>query len=225
MCSRWRDASSCVSGRTQLKKRKRPYACCKTHTREQINRRYAGMKEYRATKLIGILGVTGGLAILLGFSAERSHSTRPVQVPVPPPVSDSSPLPSPAAFPNSESSPLPSAAQDRDSRIANARRPLTAKAVRQAAFKYNGVANFCGFLAALPANVSVFDPKLGTTRVLELRTSHPFLNSSSHSIPSIITFAGRPKSIRHAISSAPARAQASTIFAVDSRAPISAVLW
>jgi len=98
VCSRWRDASSCVSGRTQLKKRKRPYACCKTHTREQINRRYAGMKEYRATKLIGILGVTGGLAILLGFSAERSHSTRPVQVPVPPPVSDSSPLPSPAPF-------------------------------------------------------------------------------------------------------------------------------
>ena len=111
MSSRWRDASSCVSGRTQLKKRKRPYACCKTHTREQINRRYAGMKEYRATKLIGILGVTGGLAILLGFSAERSHSTTPtvkvpgphpyetpVQVPVPPPVSDSSPLPSPAPF-------------------------------------------------------------------------------------------------------------------------------
>ena len=38
--------------------------------------------------------------------------------------------------------------------------------MRQAAFKYNGVANFCGFLAALPANVSVFDPKLGTTREL-----------------------------------------------------------
>jgi hypothetical protein len=48
----------------------------------------------------------------------------------------------------------------------NARRPLTAKAVRQAAFKYNGVANFCGFLAALPADVSVFDPKLGKTRAL-----------------------------------------------------------
>ena len=140
MCSRWRDASSCVSGRTQLKKRKRPYACCKTDTREQINRRYAGMKEYRATKLIGILGVTGGLAILLGFSAERSHSTTPtvkvpgpypyetpVQVPVPPPVSDSSPLPSPAPFPYSESSPLPSAAQDRDSRTANALRPLRQK--------------------------------------------------------------------------------------------------
>ena len=186
------------------------------------------MKEYGATKLIGILGVTGGLAILLGFSAERSHSTTPtVKVPGPYPYETpvQVPVPPPTPFPYSESSPLPSAAQDRDSRTANARRPLTAKAVRQAAFKYNGVANFCGFPAALPANVSVFDPKLGTTRVLELRTSHPFLNSSSHSIPSIITFAGRPKSIRHAISSAPARAQASTIFAVDSRAPISAVLW
>ena len=33
----------------------------------------------------------------------------------------------------------------RDSRIANARRPLTAKVVRKAAFKYNGVANFGDF--------------------------------------------------------------------------------
>jgi hypothetical protein len=44
--------------------------------------------------------------------------------------------------------------------------PPTAKAVREAAFKYNGVANFCGFLAGLPADVSVFDPKLGITRTL-----------------------------------------------------------
>jgi hypothetical protein len=137
------------------------------------------MKGYQVTRLIGMLGVAGGLAILLGFPAERSQSATPtikvpgpypyetpLQVPVPSPVSDSSPLPSPAPFPYSESSALPSAAQDRDLRTANARRPLTAKAVRQAAFKYNGVANFCGFLAALPANVSVFDPKLGTTRVL-----------------------------------------------------------
>jgi hypothetical protein len=50
--------------------------------------------------------------------------------------------------------------------MASARRPLTAKAVRQAAFKYNGVPDFCEFLAALPANVSVFDPKLGRTRTL-----------------------------------------------------------
>jgi hypothetical protein len=137
------------------------------------------MKGYGAT-----LGITGGLAILLGFPAERSHSATPtiklpgpypyetpVQVSAPPPVSDSSPLPSPAPFPYTESSTLPSAAQDRDSRSAKARRPLTAKAVREAAFKYNGVANFCGFLAALPANVSVFDPKLGTTRVL-VKGSH-----------------------------------------------------
>jgi len=139
--------------------------------------RCAGMKGYHSTNLIGILGVAGGLAILLGSPAERSHSATPtIKVPgpypyetpmqLPAPVSDSSPLPSPAPFPYSESSTLPAAAQDRDPRPANARRPLTATAVRQAAFKYNGVANFCGFLAALPANVSVFDPKLGTTRVL-----------------------------------------------------------
>jgi len=48
----------------------------------------------------------------------------------------------------------------------NARRPLTPKAVREAAFKYNGVPDFCEFLSALPANVSVFDPKLGTRRTL-----------------------------------------------------------
>ena len=44
-----------------------------------------------------------------------------VRVPVPPPVWDSSPLPSPAPFPYRESSPLLSASQDRDSRTANAR--------------------------------------------------------------------------------------------------------
>jgi hypothetical protein len=38
--------------------------------------------------------------------------------------------------------------------------------VRQAAFKYDGVPDFCRFLAALPADVSVFDPKLGITRPL-----------------------------------------------------------
>jgi len=134
------------------------------------------MQRHRAKTLIGIFGIAGAVAILLGFPAERSDSaTRtiklpgpypyetPVQVPAPPPVSDSSPLPSPAPFPYRESAP---AAEDHDSRTANARRPLTAKAVRKAAFKYNGVPKFCGFLAALPANVSVFDPKLGTTRVL-----------------------------------------------------------
>jgi hypothetical protein len=74
-------------------------------------------------------------------------------------------LPSPAPFPYPESSSSLSA-QEHDSRTAGARRPLTPKVVREAAFKYNGVANFCGFLAALPADVSVFDPKLGKTRTL-----------------------------------------------------------
>jgi hypothetical protein len=89
-----------------------------------------------------------------------------VRVPVPPPVWDSSPLPSPAPFPYRESAPLLSTSQDRDSRTANTRQPLTPKAVREAAFKYNGVPDFCEFLAALPANVSVFDPKLGRIRPL-----------------------------------------------------------
>jgi hypothetical protein len=117
--------------------------------------------------------------ILLGFPIEKVEPEvptikvpgaypyeTPVQVPAPPPVSDSSPLPSPAPFPYPESSLSFSTAQDRESRTANPRPPLTAKAVREAAFKYNGVANFCGFLAALPADVSVFDPKLGITRAL-----------------------------------------------------------
>ena len=137
------------------------------------------MKRHGATKSIGIMGIAGGLAILLAFPAERVHSAMPtiklpgpypyetpVQVPAPPPVSDSSPLPSPAPFPSVESSPPLSAAQDRDSRTTNDRRLLTAKAVREAAFKYNGVPKFCEFLAALPADVSVFDPKLGKTRTL-----------------------------------------------------------
>src|SRR5256885_10071524 len=51
---------------------------------------------------------------------------------------------SPVPFPYAESSLSPSVAQDRDSRTANNRRPLTAKAVREAAFKYNGVPEFCG---------------------------------------------------------------------------------
>src|SRR4030095_4105859 len=101
------------------------------------------MKRHRATKLIEMIGIAGGLAILLAFSTERVHSAMPtmklpgpypyetpVQVPAPPPVSDSSPLPSPAPFPYPESSALPSAAQDRDSATPNARRPVTAKAVR-----------------------------------------------------------------------------------------------
>jgi len=137
------------------------------------------MKRDGATNLIGIMGIAGGLATLLAFPPEVIYSATPtikvpgpypyetpMQVPAPPLVSDSSPVPSPAPFPYSESLPSLSAAHDRDPRTANARRPLTAKAVREAAFKYNGVANFCGFLAALPADVSVFDPKLGRPRAL-----------------------------------------------------------
>jgi len=136
------------------------------------------MKTRRATRLTAIIGIVGGLAILVAFPAERVHSQistvktpgpypyeTPAQVPVPPPDWDSSPLPSPAPFPYPESS-TSLAAQERDSRPTGARRPVTPKAVREAAFKYNGVANFCGFLAALPADVSVFDPKLGGQRSL-----------------------------------------------------------
>ena len=89
----------------------------------------------------------------------------PVRVPAPA-ISESSVLPTPAPYPYAESSPSLSAAPDRDSRTVNLRRPLTPKAVRQAAFKYNGVSGFCEFLAALPADVSVFDPQLGITRTL-----------------------------------------------------------
>jgi hypothetical protein len=137
------------------------------------------MKGHRAATLIGIIGIAGGLATLVAFPDERGHSEiqtiktpgpypyeTPGQVPAPPPDSDSSPLPSPAPFPYTESSPSLSAAQDRDLQTAGARRPVTPKAVREAAFRYNGVANFCGFLAALPADVSVYDPKLGRSRVL-----------------------------------------------------------
>jgi hypothetical protein len=135
------------------------------------------MKKQRVTTLIGIVGVV--VAVFLGLAIQKIHSAiptikvpgpypyeTPVQVPVPPPVADSSPLPSPAPFPYRESSPSLSASQDRNSRTANARRPRTAKAVREAAFKYNGVADFCEFLTALRADVSVFDPKLGRTRAV-----------------------------------------------------------
>ena len=141
----------------------------------------SNLKKTHASTLIGIIGIAAGLTVLLALPIQIIYSATPtikvpgpypyetpVQVPAPPLVSDSSPAPSPAPFPYPESSPSPSlsAAQDRDLRTANARRPLTAKTVREAAFKYNGVANFCGFLAALPADVSVFDPKLGKTRTL-----------------------------------------------------------
>jgi hypothetical protein len=135
------------------------------------------MKTTHSPKLIGIIGIAG-LMILLAFPTERIHSAIPtIKVPGPypyetpvrvpaPAISESSVLPTPAPYPYAESSPSLSAAPDRDSRTVNGRRPLTPKAVREAAFKYNGVPDFCEFLAALPANVSVFDPNLGRTRTL-----------------------------------------------------------
>ena len=141
----------------------------------------SNLKRTHTSTLIGIIGIAAGLTVVLALPIQIIYSATPTikvpgpypyetpgQVPAPPLVSDSSPAPSPAPFPYPESSPSLSlsAAQDRDSRTMNARRPVTAKAVREAAFKYNGVADFCGFLAALPADVSVFDPKLGRTRTL-----------------------------------------------------------
>jgi hypothetical protein len=116
--------------------------------------------------------------ILVGFPIEKVEPAIPtIKVPGPypyetpvrvpaPDIAESKVVPTPAPFPYAESSLSASVTQDRDSRATEPRRPLTAKAVREAAFKYNGVPDFCGFLAALPANVSVFDSKLGTTRTL-----------------------------------------------------------
>lgn len=155
--------------------------CSKSQMRALKSRNNADMKRGFVTLLGGLIRITAGLAILVAFPAEEVHAgistiktpgpypyETPGQVPAPPPVLDSSPLPSPAPFPYPESSPSPSTTQDDvDSRTAGGSpHRLTAKAVREAAFRYNGVANFCEFLAALPANVSVYDPKLGKPRAL-----------------------------------------------------------
>jgi hypothetical protein len=133
---------------------------------------------FSAATLIGIIGIAGGLTILPTSQIEKNASLIPtIKVPrpysyetsmrIPPPlVAESSPSPSPTTSSYLESSPSLSTTQVRHPRIANAHRALTAKTVREAVFKYNGVANFCGFLAALPADVRVFDPKLGKTRAL-----------------------------------------------------------
>src|SRR5437773_12408320 len=135
------------------------------------------MKRLHATTLTGIIGIAGGLLILLAFPVGKVEPAiptikvpgpypyeTPVRVPVPPQTAESTVLPTPAPFPYAESASSIPAAQERDSRLESPRRPITAKAVREAAFKYNGVPDFCEFLSALPANVSVFDPKLGRTR-------------------------------------------------------------
>ena|ERR1700720_1780195 len=133
---------------------------------------------FGAATLIGIIGIVGGLTILPTSQIEKNASLIPtIKVPrpysyetsmrIPPPlVAESSPSPSPTTFSYRESSPSLSTTQVRHPRIANAHRALTARTVREAVFECNGVANFCGFLAALPADVRVFDPKLGKTRVL-----------------------------------------------------------
>src|ERR1700745_2985591 len=113
------------------------------------NSHCSNMRRTHAPSLIGIIGIIGGLMIV--FPIEKVEPAiptikvpgpypyeTPVQLPAPPPtISESSVLPTPAPFPYRESSPSLSAAQDRDSRTQNPLRPLTAKAVREAAFKYN----------------------------------------------------------------------------------------
>jgi hypothetical protein len=135
----------------------------------------SNLKRTHASTLIGIIGIATGLTILLGLPIQKINSAVPsikvpgaypydeaVRIPTPAPIAEDSPVPSPAPSLYRESSSAPV----RDSRIANARRLVTPKAVRKAAFEYNGVANFCGFLTALPADVGVLDPKLGRTREL-----------------------------------------------------------
>lgn len=132
------------------------------------------LKRTYVSTLVGIIGIATGLTVLLALPIQKIDSAiptmkvpgpypyeTPVHIPEEPSV-ESSAAPSPAPSLYRESS----TALVHNSRIANARRPLTSKAVRKAAFKYNGVANFCGFLTALPADVSVLDPKLGRTREL-----------------------------------------------------------
>ncbi|PYK63923.1 MAG: hypothetical protein DME50_16345 [Verrucomicrobia bacterium] len=137
------------------------------------------MKRTHSPTLIGTIGITGGILILFAFPVGKVEPAiptikvpgpypyeTPVRVPVPPQTAESTVLPTPAPFPYAESASSIPAVQERDSRLESPRRPITAKAVREAAFKYNGVPDFCEFLSALPADVSVFDPKLGITRTL-----------------------------------------------------------
>jgi hypothetical protein len=158
------------------------------------------MKKTHSSTFIGITGIAGGLVILFAFPVGKVEPAIPtIKVPGPypyetpvrvpaPAISESSVLPTPAPYPYAESSPSLSAAQDRDSRAATARRPPTAKAVREAAFKYNGVSDFCEFLAALPANVSVFDSKVGEPRTLVqggrvIRKNVAWLRKREHAHP------------------------------------------
>jgi len=137
------------------------------------------MKKPYAPNFIGSIRIAGGL-ILFAFPIAKGQPATPtikvpgaypyeetVRIPTPPQtLSESSVLPTPAPILYRETSPSLSASQDHGSRRSVVRRSLTPKAAREVAFKHNGVPYFCGFLAALPADVSVFDPKLGTTRPL-----------------------------------------------------------
>ena len=137
------------------------------------------MRRTHAPTLIGMIGIAAGLMLTFALTIAKLESATPTikvpgaypyeetaRVPAPPTISESSVLPTPAPFPYPESVPSQLITQNRDSRTENRRRPDTAKAVREAAFKYNGVPIFCEFLAVLPAKVSVFDPKLGKIRTV-----------------------------------------------------------
>jgi hypothetical protein len=133
------------------------------------------MKRTHAPTLVGIIGIAEGLMIMFAFPIGKVEPAIPtIKVPgaypyeetVRIPAPESAALPVPAPFPYQEPTPSVVVTQDRDSRTSIIPRPLTAEAVRRAAFKYNGVPRFCGFLAALPADVSVYDPNLGRSRAL-----------------------------------------------------------
>ena len=132
------------------------------------------MKKKHSPTLIGIIGIAGGLMIMFAFPISKVEPAVPtikvpgaypyeenVRIPAPD-IAESTVVPTPAPFLYREAV----ATDARDAQTASARRPITAKAAREAAFKYNGVPEFCGFLAALPADVSVFDPKLGRPRAV-----------------------------------------------------------
>ena len=136
------------------------------------------MERNHVTRLFGIIGIAGAITMLLAFPIQKVEPATPtIKVPGPypyeepvripaPDIAESTVVPTPAPFPYPDSlSPVPV----RNSRVANARRPLSAKSAREAAFEYNGVASFFKFLAVLPADVSVFDANLGRTRELVKR--------------------------------------------------------
>jgi hypothetical protein len=137
------------------------------------------MKRTQARTFMGIIATAGGLTGLLAFPVEKIQPAIPtikvpgdypyeetVHIPAPT-IPDSAAVPSPPPPFHYPESGLLASAETSYSRTAHShRRPLSAKTVREAAFKYNGVPKFFQFLAVLPANVSVLDPKLGTTRAV-----------------------------------------------------------